>query len=119
MKLWVMIFSLVMFSSASVIFAKQDDKSTSPRVVKPQEGVTTASLPNERKNAKVTAQLRKELVKDKTLSASAQNLNIEVTDSNITLKGEVKSSAEKQKVLKHANRTAPKLKVFEDIIIVE
>lgn len=119
MKLWLMIFSLVMFSSTSVIFAKQDEKSTSPRVVKPQKGVTTGSLPNMRKNAMVTAQLRKELIKDKTLSASAQKLRIDVTDSNITLKGEVKSNAEKQKVLKHATLTAPKLKIFEDIIIVE
>ena len=108
-----------MASLASVIFAKQDERSTSPRVVNPQAGVTTASLPNYRKNAKVSAQLRKELIRDKTLSASAQNLNIKVTDSNITLKGEVKTSAEKQKVLEHATRTAPKLKIFEDLIIVE
>jgi osmotically-inducible protein OsmY len=117
MKIWLMVLSIMMFSSASVIFAKQEETSTSPRVVKSQKGVTTGTLPNLRKNAKVTAQVRNELMKDKTLSASAKNLNIEVTDSNITLTGEVKTNAEKQKVLSLTARTAPKLKVFDDIIL--
>jgi osmotically-inducible protein OsmY len=119
MKIWLMVLSIMMFSSASVIFAKQEEKSTSPRVVQTQKGVTTGTLPNLRKNAKVTAQVRKELMKDTTLSASAKNLNIEVTESNITLTGEVKTNAEKQKVLSVASRTAPKLKVFDDISVVE
>ena len=53
-----------------------------------------------------TAQIRRALIADKSLSLGAHNIRIIVQNGSITLKGSVKSEEEKQKVLADASSAA-------------
>src|SRR5438477_7387905 len=46
----------------------------------------------------LTAQIRRAIVKDKSLSTDAHNVKIVTQDGNVTLKGAVKTDAEKQAI---------------------
>lgn len=49
-------------------------------------------------DVEVTRKIREQLVKDKQLSTSAQNVQIVTLGNMVTVKGTVKSTAEKQKI---------------------
>jgi osmotically-inducible protein OsmY len=57
-----------------------------------------AQQSNQSTDIAITRNIRRALVKDKSLSISAHNVTIITKDSKVTLKGRVKSDAEKQTV---------------------
>jgi osmotically-inducible protein OsmY len=61
--------------------------------------------------------LRKALVADKTLSIAAHNVNITSQDGMVTLKGEVKSAAEKQAIEDKATEIAGSGKVTNELTV--
>jgi hyperosmotically inducible periplasmic protein len=57
-----------------------------------------AQQSNQSSDIEITRNIRRALVKDKTLSTSAHNVTIITKGGKVTLKGRVKSDAEKQTV---------------------
>jgi len=66
-------------------------------------GTTTADKQgNDKSDLELTAEIRRAIVKDKTLSTNAHNVKIVVKDGDVTLRGPVASAAEKASVEKKA-----------------
>jgi osmotically-inducible protein OsmY len=63
----------------------------------------------------LTAQIRRAIVKDKSLSTDAHNVKIVAQGGNVTLKGAVKSDAEKQAVEAKAAQIAGQDKVNSEL----
>lgn len=61
---------------------------------------------NDRTDMETTRQIRKALVADKSLSTSAHNVKIITVAGKVTLKGPVRTSAEKSAVIDKANEVA-------------
>lgn len=57
-----------------------------------------AQQSNQSSDIEITRNIRRAVVKDKTLSTAAHNVTITTKDGKVTLKGRVKSDAEKQTV---------------------
>jgi hyperosmotically inducible periplasmic protein len=57
-----------------------------------------AQQSNHSSDLEITRNIRRALIKDKSLSMSAHNVTIITKDGRVTLKGRVKSAAEKQTV---------------------
>lgn len=57
-----------------------------------------AQQSNQSSDIEITRNIRRAVVKDKTLSIAAHNVTIITKDGKVTLKGRVKSDAEKQTV---------------------
>jgi osmotically-inducible protein OsmY len=66
---------------------------------------------------KITQQIRQAVTKDDSLSVSAQNVKIITQNGKVTLRGSVKSDAEKQKVAEKAKQVAG-VKNVENLISV-
>jgi hyperosmotically inducible periplasmic protein len=63
----------------------------------------------------LTAQIRRAIVKDKSLSTDAHNVKIIAQGGNVTLKGAVKSDAEKQAIESKARQIAGDGKVTSEL----
>ena len=63
----------------------------------------------------LTAQIRRAIVKDKSLSTDAHNVKIIAQGGNVTLKGAVKSDAEKQAIESKAAQIAGDGKVNSEL----
>lgn len=81
-----------------LIRAQAPDNTAQNRHANP----TADDQSNGKADRMTTAQIRRALIKDKTLSLDAHNVKIIVQNGNVTLKGPVKSDEEKQKVLADA-----------------
>ena len=79
-------------------FAQAPDNSAQNRHATP----TADNQSNAKADRMTTAEIRRAIVKDRTLSLDAHNVKIIVRNGNVTLKGPVKSPEEKQKVLADA-----------------
>ena len=112
------ITALIVFSSVTA-FAKQDENAPSPRTVSQEDGVTAGETSNKPIDLAAAKEIRKELMKDDTLSTKAKNVKIIVLNNGVTLKGSVHNDAEMEKVLKHAYVGAPKYKIYNQISVVK
>jgi hyperosmotically inducible periplasmic protein len=65
-----------------------------------------AQQSNQSSDLTITRNIRRALVKDKSLSVEAHNVTIATKDGKVTLKGRVESAAEKQTVESAANNVA-------------
>jgi osmotically-inducible protein OsmY len=71
----------------------------SPASAAPQSTTAgAAQQSNQSSDIEITRNIRRAVVKDKTLSTAAHNVTIITKDGKVTLKGRVKSDAEKQTV---------------------
>lgn len=66
---------------------------------------------------KVTADIRKAVVGDKTLSASAHNVKIVTNGNTVTLRGPVASTAEKARIAALARQNAPGKDVLDQLTV--
>jgi hyperosmotically inducible protein len=65
-----------------------------------------AQQSNQSSDITITRNIRRALIKDKSLSVEAHNVTIITKDGKVTLKGRVESAAEKQTVESAANNVA-------------
>jgi hypothetical protein len=105
--------------SSSSLFAKQEENSPAQRVVSQEDGVTASDTSNKPIDIAAAREIRRELMRDDSLSTKAKNVKIIVLNNGITLKGSVHNDAEMEKVLKHAYVGAPKYKIYNQISIVK
>ena len=95
---------------------KADNTKTNKRDRDANE-LTAGSQNQNKGDVDITAQIRKMVVADDTLSTNAHNIKIITVDGMVTLKGPVKSDAEKATVEKHAIHIVGDKKVTNQIEI--
>jgi hyperosmotically inducible periplasmic protein len=83
--------------------------AAAPSVIAAQSQNATAGAAqqsNQSSDLTITRNIRRAVIKDKSLSTAAHNVTIITKDGKVTLKGEVKSDSEKQAVESAATNVA-------------
>jgi hyperosmotically inducible periplasmic protein len=121
----VLIAQLLLMSSLSLIWAQQDtgtsQNAPSADNTKVNERDRNQSQPTAEQQKENPAdrqliqQIRRALVKDKSLSTNAHNVKVIAQDGTVTLKGPVNSESEKQAVEAKAAQIAGSDKVTSDL----
>ena len=113
---------LVLFFLGGLVFAQQDNSRQVPAdntKVNQQDrnkNEPTADQQKEHSNDRELAQqIRRAVVKDKSLSTDARNVKIIAQNGSVTLKGAVKSDAEKQSIESKATEVAGAGKVTNEL----
>ena len=88
------------------------------RVISQEDQVTAGDQSNKPVDVLTTKRIRQELMNDETLSMKAKNIKIITINNGVTLKGNVESAAERERILKHAYIKAPKHKIYNQITVV-
>ena len=70
---------------------------------------------NNKSDLEITRQIRRAIVKDKSLSISAHNVKIITTDGAVTLRGPVKDADEKARVVAKAREVAGQARVDDQL----
>jgi osmotically-inducible protein OsmY len=84
-----------------------------------QEQPTADQAKNNKNDLKLEKQIRREIMKDKSLSTYAHNVKIVARDGKITLRGPVKSDAEKTAIEQKATEIAGAGNVTNELTVKE
>ena len=76
---------------------------------------TSGNQSNSPEDVKITAAIRRAIVKDHSLTATAKNVKIITSDGTVTLRGPVKNEAEKTKIAELAQSAAGKEKIEDQL----
>ena len=110
----------LLIGSASPVVFGQDAQSDNSKMNKSATNNTTQTAERQ-KNGKgdrdLTAQIRKSIYGDKTLSIYAHNVKIITRNGMVTLKGPVRSDDEKAAVEKYATQAAGDGKVTDNLTV--
>ena len=115
--------AIFLVSSLGAIWAQQDNGASqvpadntkvNQRDRNPNEPTADQQKEN-RSDRQLTAEIRREIVKDKSLSTSAHNVKIITQNGAVTLKGAVKSDAEKQAIESKAAQIAGDGKINSEL----
>jgi len=115
--------AIFLVSSLGAIWGQQDNGASqvpadntkvNQRDRNPNEPTADQQKEN-RSDRQLTAEIRREIVKDKSLSTSAHNVKIITQNGAVTLKGAVKSDAEKQAVESKAAQIAGDGKINSEL----
>lgn len=79
--------------------------------------MTADKAKNKKSDIQLTAEIRRAIVDDKTLSTNAHNVKIIVQDGNVTLKGPVASASEKATVAKKAAAIGGRGKIVDEMAV--
>ena len=90
--------------------AKPDNTATNERD-RSSETQTSGDQSNSKDDVNTTAAIRRAVVKDDSLSATAKNVKIITANGTVTLRGPVKTDAEKAKIAKLAESAAGNAKI--------
>jgi len=90
--------------------AKPDNTATNERD-RSSETQTSGDQSNSKDDVNTTAAIRRAVVKDNSLSATAKNVKIITANGTVTLRGPVKTDAEKAKIAKLAESAAGNAKI--------
>src|SRR5947207_15585354 len=106
-------------SSAGLLLAQQDSNSASPapadntKVNQRDRNPNEPTADQQKENTsdrQLTAQIRRAIVKDKSLSTSAHNVKVIAQSGNVTLKGAVKTDAKSRPLSPRRHRLRGKAK---------
>ena len=75
------------------------------------ETTTSGDQSNSQEDVKITAAIRRAVVRDNSLSATAKNVKIITANGTVTLRGPVKNDAEKTKIGELAQSAAGNAKI--------
>ena len=90
--------------------AKPDNTATNERD-RSSETQTSGDQSNSKDDVTTTAAIRRAVVKDDSLSATAKNVKIITANGTVTLRGPVKNDAEKTKIAELAQSAAGNAKI--------
>jgi len=90
--------------------AKPDNTATNERD-RSSETQTSGDQSNSKDDVNTTAAIRRAVVKDDSLSATAKNVKIITANGTVTLRGPVKNDAEKTKIAELAQSAAGNAKI--------
>ena len=110
-------------SSLGLVWAQQDNNASqvpadNTKVNQRDRNPNEPTADQQKENTsdrQLTAQIRRAIVKDKSLSTSAHNVKIIAQDGAVTLKGAVKTDAEKQTIESKAAQIAGDGKVNSEL----
>ena len=117
---------LLLMSSLSLLWAQQDAGANqyppgdNAKVNQRDQSQNEATADKQKENTidrQLAQQIRRALVKDKSLSTNAHNIKVIVQNGVVTLKGPVNSDSEKQAVETKATQIAGSDKVTSEIEI--
>ena len=119
----ILLTQLFMLSSIGLTWAQQDNSGSqvpadNTKVNQRDRNQNEPTAEQQRENPndrQLTQQIRRALVKDKSLSTSAHNVKIIAQNGSVTLKGPVKSDEEKQAIEAKATEIAGAGKVNSEI----
>src|SRR5207253_717927 len=94
--------SVVLATGLSVAFSQEPDNTKMNK----QEQPTADKAKNNKGDLKLEKQIRREIMKDKSLSTYAHNVKIVARDGKVTLRGPVKSDADKTAIEQKATEIA-------------
>jgi len=109
--------SILSLSAVAFSVFAQDQSSpaadNSGRNVRDRSGETKTSFDqsNSKQDTEVAASIRRAVMKDDSLSMTAKNVKIITENGMVTLRGPVKSEAEKSKIAQLAKSAAGQMKV--------
>ena len=117
------LLAAVLESSLGLLWAKQDNNASqvpadNTKVNQRDRSKTEPTADQQKENSsdrQITQQIRRAIVKDKSLSTSAHNVKIVAQNGTVTLKGPVKSDAEKRTIESKAAEIAGADKVQSEI----
>ena len=118
MKSLLLTVAVIASVSTGVVIAKQE-ASPNPRIVSQEDGTTVGDQSNRPADLETVRLIRRELMKDDSLSTKAKNVKVIVANNGVTLKGPVNTAVEREAILKHAYTTAPKHKIYNQISVVK
>jgi osmotically-inducible protein OsmY len=90
--------------------AKPDNTATNERD-RSSETQTSGDQSNSKDDVNTTAAIRRAVVKDDSLSATAKDVKVITANGTVTLRGPVKTDAEKAKIAKLAQSAAGNAKI--------
>ncbi|MBC7428576.1 MAG: BON domain-containing protein [Bacteriovorax sp.] len=117
MKVWLLVLVVAVLAALDVVVAKQDI-TPNPRVVSQADQRTVGDQSNRPADVLTTKRIRNELMNDEALSMKAKNIKIITVNNGVTLKGNVNSADERERILKHAYITAPKHKIYNQLSVI-
>ena len=106
----IICLSLFTLSALAQDTAAADNTSKNQRD-RSGETRTSGDQSNSSEDVKTTATIRRAIVKDHSLSATAKNVKIITADGTVTLRGPVKNEAEKTKIAELAQSAAGNSKI--------
>lgn len=113
---------LVLLMLGGISFAQQDNSQPVPadntKVNQRDRNQNQATADQQKENSndrELTRQIRRAVVKDKSLSTDAHNVKIITQNGSVTLKGPVKSDQEKQAIESKATEIAGAGKVTNEL----
>jgi len=106
-RLFLCLAALVNVLAAIPVMAEQPQADNTEKNVRDRDDKTLTPMDQGGSSAdrEITAAIRKAIVDDDTLSSNAHNVKIITVDGVVTLRGPVKSAAEKAAVAAKAQRT--------------
>jgi hyperosmotically inducible periplasmic protein len=114
--------TVILVSSLGLVGAQDNNASPVPadntKVNQRDRNANEPTADQQKENTsdrQLTAQIRRSIVKDKSLSTSAHNVKIIAQDGVVTLKGAVKSDTEKQAIESKAAQIAGEGKVTNEL----
>ena len=126
MKPFLRLFALILsLSTIGLVWAQQEQPATGSQAPadntkvnqrdRNQNEPTADQQKENTSDRQLTAQIRRAIVKDKSLSSDAHNVKIIAQGGSVTLKGAVKSDAEKQAIESKAAQIAGEGKVNSEL----
>jgi hyperosmotically inducible periplasmic protein len=114
-KIHSLLISVVLATGLSLAFGQEPDNTKMNK----QEQPTADQAKNNKSDLKLQKQIRREIVKDKTLSTYAHNIKIVARDGKVTLRGPVNSDAEKTAIEQKATAIAGAGNVTNELTVKE
>jgi len=97
---------------------RADNRSFDGNAVPPPAERTATDQSNDPTRVETTRRIRERIVNDKSLSTSAHNVTIVTTkDGEVTIRGLVTSTIEKDKIMQIANAVVPGVRINDQMSI--
>jgi len=113
----LVLLSLVAFANTDKSSSTKTDNTRHNQRDQKDGAVTADQQSNERGDLDLTRRIRRDLTRDESLSTYAHNVKIITARGVVTLKGPVRSEAEKMTILKKAQSVAGATKVHDEMEI--
>ena len=97
------------------VFAQDPEHKKGNRPDRQANEMTADDQGNSKQDVDTTRQIRKQLMDETTLSTNAKNIKVITKDGRVTLRGQVNTSDEKDKVEKIAKQVAGMEKVKSEV----
>ena len=112
--------SIMFVSFGLALFAQTNTDNSDFNKGNPNVGILTSDQQSNSENdMQITAQIRREIMKQKNFSTYAQNVKIITTNGSVVLKGPVRSLFEQNSIMKFANSVVGASKVTNELTITK